>query len=339
MLRAAAVGLGDLGRLEAAELAKLDDVRVVGGADPDPKARNRFEGELGAPTYDSHEELLATESLDLVVVASPHTLHYEQVRDALERGLHVHVEKPMVTDLDRATTLASLASARDLVLAVGYQRHFDPRFRELRRLVDEGRIGDPHMAVCHLEQTWIRWTKDQWRGDPSLSGGGQLYDSGSHLLDALLWTTRSTPVSVAATVDERGHDVDVNSALAATLDRDGTRITASIAVSGAGQSVPAPGESLRVYGTEGSLTYDGDRIAVNEGAAADGMAYEASPPVPDYERLTREKLVNFVAAVRGEAELAIPPSDALKVTALTEAAYEAARTGRTVRVSGDFGVD
>jgi predicted dehydrogenase len=335
MLRVAVIGLGDLGRLEATELAKLDGVSVVAGADPSSKARNLFEGETGAPTYESHADLLADETLDLVVVASPHTLHFEQVRDALRQDLHVHVEKPMVTDLDRARRLASLARDRELVLAVGYQRHFDPRFREIRRLVDEGRIGEPHMAVCHLEQTWIRWTKDQWRGDPALSGGGQLYDSGSHLLDALLWTTRADPVSVAATVDDHGHDVDVNSALAATLERDGREITASIAVSGAGQSIPAPGESLQLYGTDGALVYDGERIAVREGAAIDGATYEARPEPPDYDDLTRKKLANFVAAVRGESALEIPPADALKVTALTEAAYEAARTGRTVSVDLD----
>ncbi|SDM19380.1 Predicted dehydrogenase [Halogranum gelatinilyticum] len=329
MLRVAGIGVGDLGRLELSLLSDIDGVEVVAGADPSHDARAAFAHELSVPTYEDYEELLAEEDVDAACIVTPHTLHYEQAKACLERDVHVHLEKPMVTDIDHAHDLIDRAEARNLVLAVGYQRHFDPRFREIQRLVDAGRIGDVHMAACHLEQVWIRWTKDQWRGNPALSGGGQLYDSGSHLLDALLWSTRSTPVSVAATVDNRGHDVDVNSALAATLEReDGDRITASIGVSGAGQSTPAPGEMLTLLGTEGTISFDGETIEVTEG----GTTYTATPNDPGFDAVTRRKLENFVDAIRGDVDLDIPAEDALKVTALTEAAYDAAETGQTVDV-------
>lgn len=329
MLTIAGIGVGDLGRLELRLLSELDDVEVVAGADPSHDARTAFAHELSVPTYEDYEEMLDEEDVDAACIVTPHTLHYEQAKACLERDVHVHLEKPMVTDVAHAHDLIDRAEARDLVLAVGYQRHFDPRFSEIRRLVDSGRIGDVHMATCHLEQVWIRWTQHQWRGNPALSGGGQLYDSGSHLLDALLWSTRSTPVSVAATVDNRGHDVDVNSALAATLEReDGDRITASIGVSGAGQSTPAPGEMLTLLGTEGTISFDGETISVTEG----GTTYTATPNDPGFDAVTRRKLENFVDAIRGDVTLDIPAEDALKVTALTEAAYDAAESGQTVDV-------
>ncbi|NLV01934.1 Gfo/Idh/MocA family protein [Haloferax volcanii] len=331
MFRVAGIGLGSLGMLECRLLNELEGVRVVAGVDPDDEVRERFGDEFDVPTYETTAELLDAEFLDAVTIASPHTEHFDQALAALDADLHVHLEKPMVTDLGGARALIDRADERGLTLAVGYQRHFDPRFHELRRVVDSGRIGDPHMVVCHLEQEWIRWTKDEWRGDPSLSGGGQLYDSGSHLLDAMLWVTRSKPVTVAAAVDHRGHDVDVNSALAVVLDRDGDRLTASVGVSGDGQSVPEPGESLRVIGTEGMVAFDGETIEVTES----GTTYTAAPPTPDFEELTRKKLRNFVDAARDEADLAIPAEDALRVTALTEAAYESATTGRRVNVDGD----
>ncbi|ELZ91565.1 dehydrogenase, putative [Haloferax mucosum ATCC BAA-1512] len=331
MFRAAGIGLGTLGFMECGLLDELDGVRVVAGADPDEGSRERFEAEFDVPTYESVEQLLDGEFLDAVTVASPHTAHFDHVLAALEAGVHVHVEKPMVTDLGGARALIDRADEDGLTLAVGYQRHFDPRYRELRRIVDSGRIGDPHMVVCHLEQEWIRWTKDEWRGDPAKSGGGQLYDSGSHLLDAMLWVTRSKPVTVAAAVDHRGYDVDVNTALSVVLDRDGDRLTASVAVSGDGASVPDPGESLRIIGTEGMVVFDGETIAVTEA----GTTYRATPPVPDFEELTRKKLRNFVDAARDEADLYIPARDALHVTALTEAAYQSATTGRRVNVDGD----
>jgi predicted dehydrogenase len=327
-LTAVGIGLGDLGRLECRVAATLDGVRVVGGADPAPDARSAFADDLDAPAYVDHERLLDETDPDLALVSTPHTLHHEHAVACLERGVHVHLEKPMVTDVDDARDLIRRARARDRVLAVGYQRHFDPRFREMRRLIDDGRIGTPHMATAHLEQLWIDWNRDRWRGDPALSGGGQLYDSGSHLLDSLLWTTRSTPVDVTATVDRRDADVDVNSALALTLDRDGDRLTASVGVSGAGQSAPAPGERIEVWGTEGAVSFDGETIRLTER----GTTYEASPAVPGFDDLTERKLGNFADAVRDEAELEASAVDGLRVTALTEAALESAAAGRRVGV-------
>jgi predicted dehydrogenase len=335
MLSVAGIGLGDLGRFELSVLADREDVELVGGADPSPDARTAFAREQSAPTYEDYEELLAAESPDAVTIATPHTLHYDQASAAMAAGAHVHVEKPMVTDLADARDLIATAERAGLTLAVGYQRHFDPRFREIRRLLDAGRIGRLHMAACHLEQRWIEWTRDQWRSDPALSGGGQLYDSGSHLLDALLWTTRATPTSVAAAVDRAAHEVDVDSALAATLDRGGDTVTASVGVTGDGASSPAPGESLRLFGTDGAVEFDGDRLRVTE----DGVTYAAEVPEPEFETVTRRKLDNFVEAVRGEAGLEIPARDALKVTALTEAAYEAADSGRRVDVDLDSSRD
>ncbi len=340
MHHAACLGLGDLGRLEARVLDSLDGVRLVGGTDPSPDARDQFESELHRPAYETLDDLLTSEEVDLVTIVTPHTLHYDQARECLSRDVHVHIEKPMVTDRSHADDLIARADAHDLVLAVGYQRHFDPRFQEIRRLVDDGRIGRPHMVVGHLEQEWIRWTQHQWRSNPDLSGGGQLYDSGSHLLDVLCWTLRAEPVSVTATIDRGEHDVDVNSALTMSLERresalrtrqpNPAPITASVGISGDGTSIPDPGESLRIWGSDGTVSFDGDTITVREA----GMTYETTPSVPDFEELTRRKLRNVVDAIDGEAELQIPATDGRRVVALTEAAYEAAERGERVSVAG-----
>ncbi|WP_224447070.1 Gfo/Idh/MocA family protein [Haloprofundus salilacus] len=322
------IGLGSLGRLELRTLAALDGVDLIAGADVSADAREVFAEEHDVPTYESYEEMLDVEDADAACIVTPHTLHYEQARACLDQGVHVHLEKPMVTDLDHARDLRRRAGETDLTLAVGYQRHVDWRFRKIRRLIDEGAIGDLHMAVCFLEQVWISFAEERWRGNPALSGGGQLYDSGSHLLDALLWTTQSDPVSVAAAVDDRGHDVDVNSALAVTLDRDGDRVSASVGVSGAGRSTPAPGEGLHLWGTEGRISLADDTLTVESG----GEVEAEDAPEPEFEELTETKLRNFVDVVRGDAELVIPAADAVRVTALTEAAYEAAETGQTVDI-------
>lgn len=335
-LRLAAIGLGGLGGLELKQYAEMDGIEVVAGADIIEAVRNNFTATHQVPAYESYEELLDVhaDELDAVNIVTPHTLHYEHAMACLQNGLHVFVEKPMVTDIDDGADLVRTANQRDLVLQVGYQRHFHPAFIEIKRLIDDGRIGEPHMVSTYLEQRWIEPFADRWRTNPELSGGGQLYDSGSHLIDSLLWTTGTEPVSVAAAMDFRDHDVDVNSSISALLEREDSSktVTASIGVSGDGQ-YGAPEETLVIVGTDGKISYTedhGEKIRVVE---AGGRSYTTEitedvtqPP------LTRKKLENFVGAVRGENEPAIPGEYGLQVTALTEAAYEAYEEGKTVDV-------
>jgi len=170
-----ATGLGGLGRTQLDAFTDLPGVEILAGADPVADARDSFARDFGARGYRSYEELLASHAneLDAVNVATPHALHFEQAMAALDAGLSVHLEKPMVTDLGDALRLTEAAAHADATVQVGYQRHFDPRFRAMRETVQSGAIGEVVGANCFLEQNWIRPVSGTWRTDPSLSGGGQ----------------------------------------------------------------------------------------------------------------------------------------------------------------------
>ena len=325
------IGVGGLGYLQAQTYAELSDVEVGAAADISPDARALFTDEFDAPAYEHYRELLEAhaEELDAVTIVTPHTLHYEQAMAALEAGLHVLVEKPMVTDVGHAVDLIETADDRDLVLQVGYQRHFHPAFREIRRVVDGGRIGTLHMVNCYLGQGWYEPHRDTWRTDPSLSGGGQLYDSGSHLLDALLWTTCTDPDTVAATIEYAEPEIDTNSALSMRLAGGDSTVAASVGITGLGNEIDLT-EGYVFWGDGGRLSYLDGRISVAERGAVTYRTEITSGT--DFSTLNREKLGNFLDAVRGDAAPATPGEVGLQVTALTEAAYRAAETGSRVSV-------
>lgn len=329
MHRLAQFGLGGLGRHELAAFADEERVEIVAGADPDPDARTTFEDEYGGRTYEDYASLLAAEDdLDLVNVVSPHTVHHEQVMAAVDRGLGVHVEKPMVTGIEAAVEVERAVADAGVVVQVGYQRHFDPRFETLREAVAAGTIGDLEAANCFLEQDWIDPQTGTWRTDPALSGGGQLYDSGSHLIDALLWTTDAVPARVAGTIESRDRPVDVHSALSVELDRDGRSIPTSVFVTGDGPTGPGTREGIYLWGTEGSAEYTADGVVFRRKG---GEVEHPEVAVPEWDDLTGAKLSAFVDAVEG-AENPVPPSVGVEVTALTEAAYRASERDETVDV-------
>lgn len=329
--RIGVIGVGGLGYLQTNTYADMDDVVIVTAADVSAQARQLFEQEHHAPSYEHYGMMLHEhrEELDAVTIVTPHALHYEQAKAALQRDLHVLVEKPMVTDISHAVDLVETASERGLVLQVGYQRHFHPAFREIRRVLRSGRIGEVHAVNCYLGQDWIDLHRDDWRSDPSLSGGGQLYDTGSHLLDALLWTTETEPESVTAQIDYAKPEVDVNSGLTMRLDRGGDTLIASVGISGDGVEV-SPSEGYFYWGTRGRLAYVEDRISVAEKGAT--TYWTEISGETDFQTLNRRKLKNFVDAIQGTAEPAVPGEVGLKITALTEALYRAAETDRAVEV-------
>lgn len=336
-VRLLATGFGGVARPQLQYFSLLDDVEVVAGADVAEAAREWFEEEFDAPAVESHEALLDEfgEEADAISIITPHSFHREQILTSFDAGLDVYVEKPMVIGVEAAVEVVAASREQDRILHVGYQRHFHPLFEDLKELIDEGRIGEPHFASCYLEQDWIEPHRGTWRTDPAISGGGQLYDSGSHLLDALLWTTGAEPKQVAAvmTDDPDRPGVDVDSALAATLDRDGTALTASIGVTADGSTHPETYEELVVVGTEGKVSVEGDGMTVVEQGEEPGeTTVEHIELDIDESDVFVAKMDDFVASVKGETEPAVPGEVALPVTALTEAAYAARERGETVDI-------
>lgn len=326
-----AIGLGNLGQIQLDLCAERDDAVIVCGSDIVPDARDAFDDDFDGVSYEAYDSMLDEhgEMLDAVFIVSPHTLHYEHAKACLERDIHVHLEKPMTTDLDHARELVEIADSRDLVLQIGYQRHFHPGFIELKEVIESGRIGDVHTVNCYMGQRWISDWHDTWRANPELSGGGQLYDSGSHLVDTLLWTTDSEPRAVFATLDSYDADVDVNSAITAVLDGPDRQITTSIGITGDGKG-PSPEEGIHIWGTEGRVSYEEPVITIDE---YDGQTYTAE--IADdlgFVPLTRKKIDAFFDSIVNGSDVVVDGEFGLQVTAFTEAAYEAADSERLVHV-------
>jgi len=330
-LRIAVIGMGGLGYLQAKTYRELDAVTIVAAADVAAEGRELFETEFEAPAYKNHRALLEShgDELDAVTIVTPHTLHYDQAMACLHRDLHVLIEKPMVTNVEHAVDIVETATERELVVQVGYQRHFHPAFRQIRRLIENDYIGDLRTVSCFISQNWIANHEGTWRVDPEFSGGGQLYDTGSHLLEALLWITGSDPVSVSAQIDFFEPAVDVDSALTLELDSNGDRLLASVAICGNGRDM-IPNEGYFIWGSEGSISYSDGTLVVSE---ANASPYRSDIPQDfDFNALNKRKLRNFVKSIDGTEPPAVPAEVGLEVTALTEATYVAEERGERVPI-------
>jgi predicted dehydrogenase len=188
MMRAAIVGLGRWGRsLVTSVQGKSSDIRFVLAHTRTRAAAEAFCREHELPLADSYEQVLADPKVDAVVLATPHSLHAQQIAAAAAAGKHIHVEKPIT--LTRASADAAVAAARKagVVLAVGYCRRFHPSVVELRRRLKDGRLGTViSMMAQHTTSTGQFIPPDNWRAAPEEAPGGALTAVGVHSLDHMI---------------------------------------------------------------------------------------------------------------------------------------------------------
>jgi predicted dehydrogenase len=308
-------------------LAEVDaDTRLTAG-------ETLFVGE--GSQYEDYREMLDAESLDAVLVGTPHTLHYEMVTAGLDRDLHVFCDKPLTTDLERGKELVERAETTEEVLMVGYQRHLNPAFQSARQRwqgdVDSDSEPDlePDYLSAEITQNWISRFEGTWRTDPDLSGGGNLYDTGSHLIDAVLWTTGLTPASVSAEMVFADEDRRVDQRAILTVEfENGAQGTISVH-----SDAPCVREHVHVWDEEGAVYLEGRQWEEREISRIDPDSTTVVPYIDREQQ--RDKAEAFIDCIETGEEPPATARDALAVTALTEAAYESARRGERVDVELD----
>ena len=183
MLKWLVIGIGDITtkRVIPALLAE-ERSKVWGIVTRDPAKAERY----GVPAFTSLEDALSQDGVDVVYVASPVFLHAPQTLASLAAGKHVLCEKPMAMNYAEALTMVKAASTAGKTLGVAYYRRAYPKLHGARELLRQGAIGQPLLAYisCHNG-----WPGDEdyapWRLDPAQSGGGPLFDIGSHRIDVL----------------------------------------------------------------------------------------------------------------------------------------------------------
>lgn len=182
-IRAGIIGFGLAGRYFHASLMRAAGIQVKAVVTRRTDAVREYLGNDVA-VLDSADELIARNDIDLIAIASPTPQHAPQATAALRAGKHVVIEKPVCPTAAECHDLAQLARQMNRKLAIFQNRRWDSDFLTLRKLIDEGRLGEITSYYARWDrfrpQVTQRW---QENNDP---GQGVVYDLGSHLIDQVL---------------------------------------------------------------------------------------------------------------------------------------------------------
>jgi len=151
---------------------------------PDNDARKDH---LGIKAYSSSEEMVRDPAIDVVVITTVPTSHFELCKLALEHGKHVIVEKPFTPTSKEAEELVEIAQKHDRLLTVYQNRRWDTDFLTLSALLKDGKLGRVVEFETHFDRhrPEAPAASSTWKAKP-LPGGGAAYDLGTHLIDQVV---------------------------------------------------------------------------------------------------------------------------------------------------------
>ena len=310
-MRVAVVGLGKMGLAHLAQLRMIEGVEVVAVCDSAAFMLGLLRSQTGLHVCSNYQAMLDQIAIDAVVIVTPSKSHVSMARAALERGLHVFCEKPLTLSPQDSETLCELADARGLINQVGYHHRFMGTFREVKRLLDAGAIGEvSHASAEAYGPVVLRPAGGTWRARRE-EGGGCLYDYAAHPINLLTWYLgRAT--GVGGTALNRIFSANTEDEVHATLFFD--RASARVAVNWSDESQRKMCTKVTIWGSTGRVYADRQEVQLfaRSGARLPAGYHvgwntryttDLTAPVGFYVRGEEyaAQFEHFVAAVRGES--------------------------------------
>lgn len=188
MLNAAIVGLGSWGQILVRSVhGKSERIRIVRAATRTVSKAEAFARETGIPVGDDFNAVLEDDSVDAVIIATPHSQHVEQIVAAAARGKHVFIEKPLALEVAGVQEAFGACEKAGVVLAVGQNRRFLPAVARIRELVQDGALG----KLMHVEGNFsgpsgYRHARSTWRSTQQESPWGGMTGRGLHMSDLMI---------------------------------------------------------------------------------------------------------------------------------------------------------
>ncbi len=323
-VRVGMIGTGGIAQGHIRRMLKNPDAEITALCDINPEALAKTVEQnpdvKDVPQFLDFHDLINSGLVDAVSIHTPHTTHFEQTMTCLEKGLHVLSEKPLVCTVADAKQVLKKIDESGKIFVLNYQRHYQPEFLYIRDAIAKGTYGKVQFVQGMQCQGWLVGCAGSWRHDPALSGGGQLNDSGSHLLAVLLFVTGLSVESVCGFIDNMTVPVDINSALSLRFV-GGAQGNLSIV-----GNAPTWHEDITIWCEHGTFFVRRDKLEV---CGADGKRFT---PAPEDMPAGNDPDKNFIAAILGKEPIGSPAIWGLRVIELTEAAWKSAATGEIVHV-------
>ena len=191
------IGCGLIGRKRASALPS--EANLVGCFDISPSTAKNFSDDFNVPAFDSINELISKTNLDAVIIATTHNSLASCAIEALQRGAHVFLEKPGAINYEQLHRVYDESLSQGKLVKIGYNHRHHGAIIKAQSLVEAGCIGDLMFIRGRYGHGGRLGYENEWRAKKAISGGGELIDQGSHLIDLALFFLGPMKLAYAST--------------------------------------------------------------------------------------------------------------------------------------------
>ncbi len=336
------VGSGLIADFHAKAIGDIPNARFTACCDKIPERAAKLAQKYGAKAFASYEEMVASDDVDIVTIATPSGLHMEPTVAAAAAGKHVLCEKPLEITLERIDAMIEAHKKAGTRLGGIFPYRFNNLMIPLRDAIGSGRFGTITYAGVYVP--WWRtdeYYQDSWHGTWALDGGGALMNQSIHMIDMLC--DLMPPIeSVQAYTATLGHKMEAEDVATAVL-----RYTSGALgiIYGTTASYPGQFRRFEITGTKGTAVNVENSITLWEFAGKqpedkdvrqqfmkiEGGGGVADPAAISYENHTRN-FKAFLDALEKDEPFWISGPEARKAVEVILAIYESAREGRPVKL-------
>lgn len=323
MIRAAIVGMGRWGKnmLDAVQ-GKSDKIKFIRGVVRHPDSVRELAEKHGITVSSDFDAVLRDPEVDVIVLATPHSVHKAHILAAAAARKPVHCEKPLALTKADAQIVVEACRRAGVLLGVGQDKRFWPSMRELKQVVAGGQLGQILHIEGNLSNDISRRVYSAWRDAPAESPGASMTATGIHVLDAfvnLIGPVKSVYARATSHQSPRPDPIDTISVLL-DFENGVTGILSSVR--------PTPFSfRLQVYGTEGSAEAVGENDVVIR-MVGSNPRHSSLEPV----NALRAELEAFADGVTNQSTYPIPVSQMIGTIACLEAISISMQSNRPVNV-------
>ena len=309
----------------AGELARRDEVELVGVADPDAERGREVASRHGTEHVGDADALL--ERIDGGVICAPNAAHREWVQRAADADVDVLCEKPLAPTVADARAIVDIWETSEIGVGVAMPLRFSEPARRAAAALSDGSVG----RLRAISGTNRGHMPGGWFVDPELAGGGAVMDHTVHIVDLVSHLTGERVAEVYAEVDTRFHDIAVDDVNVLSMElTDGTDFLLDGSWSKPDEWHSWGDATLELLGEEGTVSVDctgqslTHTIEKGSGAGVNTVSYGTD---------TKAGLIgDFLEAIREDTDPLTTPDEGLEAVAVVEAAYESAERSEPVTV-------
>jgi len=323
------IGLGGIAQIAHLPiLAKMDNIQIAGLCDVDKSKVKSVASKYGVKDYFFKiDDMLENVKADCCIVCSPNNLHKEHAVKALDKKLHVLVEKPLSRNYDEGLAIVEAAKKNGMKLMVGMNTRFRPDIMMQESFISANELGE----IFYIKAGFLkkRSTGENWSMIKNEAGGGVFMDLGIAVLDTALWLLKFPKIKSVSAVNYYNIVEDVE---------DSTFVMLRIE-NGATVNLEASWSLHRqddlfyvnVYGKEGSAAINPLKIYKRmHGTIVNVTPLKMENPSNIFKRSYEYELIHFFKSIQEDKQLISSGTEALERLKIVDAVYKSAKLGKEI---------